>query len=184
VVRAAPKPPEVVRGGASRAQSAIKRPVWNCAPSQRPYRRAGGPSSSHPARRVSRTVPLQRPHSAVRAGGAQSSRGAAGFSAAAATVLWYTAAPRWERSGCRSVRGGPSGSRVLFYRCAASPAQSPSRVAGWLPHSDQRRPEASPPVGSVLTRSSGTSMYNAPSLAFGPPGVPYGAASAPSLSQS
>jgi hypothetical protein len=184
VVSAAPKPPEVVRGGAFRAQSAIERPVWNCAPSQRPYRRAGGPSSSHPARRVSRTVPLQRPHSAVRAGGAQSSRGAAGFSAAAATVLRYTAAPRWERSGCRSVRGGPSGSRVCS--TGVPPHQRRARPglrAGCLtPTSGGRRP----PRQSALfsTRSSGTSMYNAPSLAFGPPGVPYGAASAPSLSQS
>jgi hypothetical protein len=81
-------------------------------------------------------------------GGAQSSRGAAGYLAAAATALRYTAASLWERSGCRSVRRAHSGVRVSS-GSIAPPAQSPSRVAGWLPHSDQRRPEAPPPVGYV-----------------------------------
>jgi hypothetical protein len=81
-------------------------------------------------------------------GWAQSSRGAAGYLAAAATALRSTAASLWERSGCRSVCRAHPGVRVSF-GSIAPPAQSPSRVEGWLPHSDQRRPEAPPPVGYV-----------------------------------
>jgi hypothetical protein len=46
------------------------------------------------------------------------------------------------RLTARMGSAGPPGS-------AALPAQSPSRVAGWLPCSDQRRPEAPPLVGAV-----------------------------------
>jgi hypothetical protein len=74
-------------------------------------------------------------------GGAQSSRGAAGYLAAAATALRYTAASPWERSGCRSFAGPIQGcGSVLDLSPHLRRARLGLRAGCLTPTSGGRRP--------------------------------------------